>query len=70
MRGRFYVVGRAIYREPRETRRQGTTSITLGYKVCEVCAGVDPIDVARFLNLGADDNIRTPTRRAARALQS
>lgn len=70
MNGRFYAIGRAVYREAREVRQQGTTSLTMGFKVCEVCDGVNPLEVARFLNLGTDDNIRAPTRAPARALQS
>jgi hypothetical protein len=43
----FYIKGNRIFQRP--VRRDNKT--TMGFAVCEVCDGVDPLELCRLLNL-------------------
>lgn len=44
----FYVKHGAVYQRPVRTERD----VSMGFRVCDVCAGVDPVEVCAILNRG------------------
>jgi hypothetical protein len=50
----FYAHGMAVFKRPVHTATaDGKTSTVMGFRVCDVADGVQPEDVARYLNAGA-----------------
>lgn len=52
MDGRYYVEGHAVFKAPLGRKREGGSTVTLGFRVCDVPEWLKPEDVANVLNAG------------------